>query len=262
MCKGEVIMHNGSSVFERNFHIDLRDVDFKKELKLSTLFGYFQDIANMAAYELGAGIDNLSENFSVAWVLAKIRVEIIRIPVLGEEITIKTWPLPPKRVEFQRDFLVLDQDGKVIIRGISTWVIIDINDRKLKRADTIGLNYPEEITERAIDVKLGKLQDFGNIELAYKKVIGYSDIDLNGHLNNSKYVDYIMDCFPIEKHSNHQVTSIEVHFVNEALPGETIAMFFDSSESMSKIVYIEGKNDSSDKVIFRSQLSIQEEKNR
>ena len=249
-------MESVSSVFKRKYHIDLRDVDFTKKLKLSTLFGYLQDIASLASIDLGFGIETLEKKFGVAWILTRIRVDITRYPKWDEEITIETWPLEPGKVEFDRDFLVKDAKGEVIIRAISKWVIMDIKERKIKRTELIGIQYPENITERAIDGKLGKLKDFGNPETAYNKVIGYSDIDFNGHLNNSKYVDYIMDCFPVDDHKNHTIRTIDLNFNQEALPGDTITLLKDITKVNEKFIYIEGINQTNNSVVFKSVVSI------
>jgi len=245
------------TVFKENYHVDLRDVDFKKQLKLSTLFSYFQDVASLASINLGFGIHTLEQKYGVAWILMRIRVDIIRNPVLDEEITIETWPLEPKKLEFERDYIVRDREGKIIVRAVSAWVIMDIQQRKLKRTEVIGFTYPEIITDRAIDCKLGKLKHSGELKTSYKKVIGYSDIDFNGHLNNSKYVDYIMDCFDMEEHEKFDVKTIEVHFMNEAMPGNKIVLYKDTSESANH-VYIEGVNEKDQRTVFKARAEVKE----
>ncbi|MFD1849079.1 acyl-[acyl-carrier-protein] thioesterase [Oceanobacillus bengalensis] len=246
------------TLFKKKYHIDLRDVDFKKDLKLSVLFSYFQDIASEAAANLGAGIDLLEKEHNALWILMRIRVDIARLPKWDEDITIETWPLEPKRLEFDRDYLVRDRNGEVIVRAISAWVVMDKKERKLKRASSISLNYPSPIEERAIDSKLGKLKNTGIMETAYKRVIGYSDVDFNGYLNNSKYVDFIMDCFPIEAHKRMGAKTIEVNFINEALPGDVIILNIDTSATGSNKLYIEGVNEESQKTVFRAQVKIGE----
>ncbi|WP_462409586.1 acyl-[acyl-carrier-protein] thioesterase [Neobacillus sp. Marseille-QA0830] len=249
-------MDYGTSIFKKNYHIDLRDVDLKKQLRLSTLFSYFQETASLASEALGYGIEFLDKEFGVAWVLMRIRVEIIRNPNWDEEITIETWPLEPGKVEFDRDYLVKDKNGDIIIKAVSKWVIMDIASRKLRRSDKIGIRYPDNITERAIEGSLGKLKDFGSLETAYHKVIGYSDIDFNGHLNNSKYVDYIMDCFPVDDHKNYSMLMIDIQFQHEALPGDTITLQKDTSAADKNVIYIEGFNQADNKVVFKSQTFI------
>jgi acyl-ACP thioesterase len=244
------------AVYKNHYSIGLSDVDFMKKLKLSTLFGYFQDIASLAVENLGIGIDTLDQKFSVAWVLMRIRVDITRNPSWNEEITVETWPQQPKKLEFERDFLVRDAGGNIIIRAVSTWIIFDIQTRELRKSELIAVNYPPFSKERAIDCKLGKLKPFGQLDVAYKKVIGYSDVDLNGHLNNSRYIDFIMDCFPVENHKKYSVKSIEVNYINEAMPGETLVLYRDISAIDSNKIYIEGVNDNGDKTAFKTQVEI------
>ncbi|MGY0693885.1 acyl-ACP thioesterase domain-containing protein [Virgibacillus sp. FSP13] len=77
--------------------------------------------------------DRLEKEFGVAWVLTRIRVTIVLTPNWDKEITIETWPLEPGKVEFDRDYLVQDVNGNVIIRTISKWIIMDMHERKIKR---------------------------------------------------------------------------------------------------------------------------------
>lgn len=244
--------------YKMDVHIDLRDVDFNKKVKLSSIFSYFQDIASAASDDLGYGIEELQQKFNVAWVLNRIRVEIIRYPKWDEKVTIETWPLEPNRIQFERDYFVRDKEGNSIIKAVSSWLIMGLDDRKLKRSETIGIQYPEIIKERAIDYQLRKLQTPNQLELAYKKTIGYSDVDFNGHLNNSKYVDYIMDCFPVSDHEKYDVKAIEVNFMQEALPGDIITLYKDLSKFKDQIILIEGMNEEKNKIVFRAKVEIKE----
>lgn len=243
------------TVYEKDYHVDLSDVDFMKRLRMSTLFEYFQDVASLAAADLGFGIDTLAEQYGVAWVLMKIRVDVERQPFLNENITIETWPQEPNRVYFERDYLVKDEEGNTIIRAISSWVLMDLAERKLCRSNTIPYKLSSVRKTRAIDDKLGRLRGFTELETVYQKVIGYSDIDFNGHLNNSSYVDFVMDCFSVEEHKANTITSMEIHFLREALPGEVVTLKKDLSRTKDNFVYIEGTNDTDDGVIFKGKMN-------
>lgn len=246
------------SVYKKNLTVEMRDVDFTGSLKLSTLFSYFQDTANMHSDNLGIGFETIMEKFGVIWALIRIRVDIVRHPVMNEEIQIETWPQEPKSLEFTRDFLVYDKDGNIIVRAVSIWAILDMHTRKLKRSKLIAANYPPFSEERAIDCRLGKLKPFGQLEMAYKRVIAYSDIDINEHLNNTKYVDLIMDCFSLESHKAHYVRSIEFNYVHEALPGDTIILYKDLTAAEKNMIYIEGINEKNKKLAFQSRIEIAE----
>lgn len=242
-------------VLEKRYQIGLGDIDFQKKLKISALFNFFQDIASHHAENLGVGIERLMKDFGVTWVLTRIRVDMERIPQLGEEIAIETWPQLPARMEFDRDFRVRDAAGRILAQAVSAWIIMDIRTRELKKPETIPTHYPFTPRDRAIDCRLGRFKASGTPEIAYEKVIGYSDVDFNGHLNNSKYIDFIMDCFSLDDHRRHNIGSLEISYMNEALPGDRLTLYKDTAASDAGLVYVEGVNQK-DLKAFKAQVSV------
>jgi medium-chain acyl-[acyl-carrier-protein] hydrolase len=83
-------------VYEKQYHVGLGDVDFQKKLKISALFNFFQDIASLHAEDLGVGIDRLMNGYGVTWVLTRIRVDINRMPHLGETSLLRHGPNYPR----------------------------------------------------------------------------------------------------------------------------------------------------------------------
>jgi medium-chain acyl-[acyl-carrier-protein] hydrolase len=244
-------------VYKKNYHIGLSDVDFTKYLKLSTLFNYFQDVASEAVDNLGIGINELERKYNVSWILIRVRVDIIKNPAWNDVITIETWHQKSRKLDFERDFIVRNSNGNVIVKAVSTWVIVDINTREIRRTDFINFNdYPCSIRERPLDCRLGKIKPFGTPDAVYKKSIGYSDIDFNGHINNSKYVDYAMDCFSIENHKKYSMKSMEINYINEAIPGDIVVINKDISALNASLLYIEGIDEIKNHVIFRSQVEL------
>lgn len=247
-----------SIIHRKEYHVDWGDIDLNKELKLSTLFSYFQDVASEASEKMGFGIEQLDQEYGVAWVLMKIRVDLIKQPTVGETISIETWPLTPGKIDYGRDYIVRNQRGEAIIKAISSWVLMDLDARKITKRGTVPIAYPDYTEDRAIEAKLRKLKAAGPLRESYRKMIGYSDIDFNGHLNNTKYVDYILDCFSVSEHRYYRIKSIEVHFTNEALPNETIVLSTDTSTSGESKLYVEGTNTDTDKTVFKSALRIEQ----
>jgi len=246
------------AVYENRYMIGYSDVDFMKELKLSALFSFFQDTASKAVDHLGIGMDVLTERYSVAWVLVRMRVEIGRIPLLNETITVETWPHPPEKLEFKRDYRVRAADGSSIVLATSSWIIMDVHTREIRKSDLIGelYRFPEFTKEHSLDHKFGKLKPFGQLDVAYKKIIGYSDVDFIGHINNTRYIDYIMDCFPVGSHRQYRVKAIEVNYIKEAFPGDILVMYRDVSALDASKVYIEGVNEADGKPAFKAQVEI------
>lgn len=242
-----------SILFKKEYTIELRDIDFNNELKLSMLFSYLQETASLAASELGVGIEDLAKDDGIAWILTRIRVEIERMPAINEEITIETWPQEPGKLEFERDFIVRDGHGKAIIRAVSAWALMDLKERKLKRTNSVALTYPSVLEERALIHRFKRLKPTQELLPVYEKTVGYSDIDFNGHLNNSRYMNYLMDCFPIKEHRQYQVQAVEVNFIQEAFPGDTLLLNKDN-HLQDAVIYIEGVNNKTKKAVFRAKV--------
>lgn len=242
--------------YSKKYQILVNDVDFTKKLKLSAAFNYFQEIAGLHSSNLGIGFNTIEKEKGVAWVLIRMRVDMIRYPVWNEEVILETWPQLPKKYRFERDFYIKDLEDNIIAKAVSTWVIVDVQTKELRKAETIAIDYPEIITERAIDCTLGKINPYGQRKIAYERVIGCSDIDMNGHLNNSKYVDFIMDCFTMDSLKEYHAKSIQVQYISEALVGDKITLYKYVDELSSGRVYIEGINEKSDTKIFASQINV------
>lgn len=240
-------------LFAKKYRVDVRDIDFTGRMKLSSMFLYFQDIAGEHAENLGMGRAMMETNGAL-WVLARARVDIIRYPLWKEEITIETWPQEPNRLEFMRDFFIKDSKGEILVKAVSTWVIIDEKTRKIRKTESIFHGYPPTIKERALDCKLGRLKPNGKMDKVYTREVRYSDIDLNEHLNNAKYIDFIMDAFTIMEHKKYFVKSIEIDYSNEALPGDTISLYRDMSLIDEDIIYMEGINEVNGVLNFKAKI--------
>ena len=249
------------SKYIKIYQVLVNDVDFTKKLKPSAAFNYFQEIASLHSDNLGIGFNTIEKEQGVVWVLIRMRVEMLRYPVWNEEIILETWPIIPKRFHFERDFFMKDLKDNIIAKAISMWVIIDVKTRELRNSETIAIDYPEIIPKRAIESNLGKIKPVGERKIAYKRIIGCSDIDMNGHLNNSKYIDFIMDCFTIDDLRKYQANSIQVCYINEALPGEEITFYkYSNASKPGEIhngkIYVEGVNEKANSQKFISEIEI------
>lgn len=242
----------------KKIRVMINDVDFTEKLKISAAFNYFQEIAGVHSSNLGIGLKTIERKYGVFWVLTRMRVDIVRYPLWNEEIIIETWPQKPQKFKFERDFLLKDLDGRVIIRAVSIWVLLDVQGRNLRKTDAITGNYPDFITERAIDCTLGKIVTPNEQDLVYERVIGCSDIDINRHLNNSKYIDFIIDCFSMDELEKYQVKSIQANYSHEAFPGDCISLYKSADPQIRNRIYVEGVGKQNNKAYITARIDIEE----
>jgi acyl-ACP thioesterase len=211
-----------------------------RELKLSALLGMFQEAAEPASVELGFGFDVMRDRFNAAWILTRIRVDVKKPAVWRDEIEIETWNRRHSRVTFERDFIARDAHGETVAAAVTSWVVLDVDTRAMKTASDFGFDVPDFDMPRAIDCRLGRIRSPVELTPVYTRTVGYSDIDVNGHVNNARYVDFAMDCIPVERHRARRVNSVEIGYVNEARAGDSISLLAASPPDEPDAVYIEG----------------------
>ena len=246
---------NPTSIYTMEKIVTDTEADFSRRQKLSSMFGYFQDIAAFHSAELGASVERLYKELNVAWILLKMRVEIDEYPVLAEELYVDTWPQSPRAL-YERDYVIRRRSGETLVRAVSTWVIMNLETREIKRDKFLDYQNIEICKDRAVEKGVGRQRRIEGAEPVYEKHIGYSDVDYNCHVNNAKYIDYIMDAIPFEKHREKMIKAIEVYYVNELSPDSELVVASsqmekgaDCPEDLEKI-YIEGVRKSDDTVVF------------
>jgi len=240
----------------KNYKVGISDSDFTGKIKISAIFNYFQEVASTHASLLGAGFEELKNNGNITWVLVKMHVNIEKYPMWEDEVVVETWPLPAKGIQFTRDFLMKDSSGEIIVRGTSSWVVVDVKTHELKKPGTFLFDYSGTNTERAICAIFKKINIAGEETYSHEVKIGCSQIDMNGHLNNSKYIDFIMDCFSMEQIKNNNVSSVQISYSNEALAGDIIKLYKYRSSEDRKTVFVKGITEKDSKIIFLSKIEI------
>ena len=208
-------------VFTINSLITSTDTDMDRRQRPSSMFGVFQDIAAAHARNLGADVRWLKDELNLAWILMRIRLEIDTYPILGQELVVETWPQEPRAL-YERDYTIIDNEGNTLVRAASTWIIMDLGTREIKREKFLDYKGIEIKKERAIEGGARRLKHQESAETVYEKAIRFSDIDYNYHANNAKYVDFIMDAFPFSDHIKNKINAIEINFINEIGPEEIL----------------------------------------
>ncbi len=206
----------------RDHHIACYNTDQGCRLTLSALLDYAQDMAGDHAEILGFGADLLM-NYRVVWILSRIKVRMEEYPVWRDEVVITTWHRGLNGPFYIRDYEIKTKDGRRLGSITSSWLLLNIDERKLIRSDIA--TEPEKIcSEVALEPVAGKVRIPKDVEMVdcFDHVVRYSDVDKNGHTNNVKYTVMAQDCLDREFVTANPVKEYEINFVKEAMPGETI----------------------------------------
>ena len=181
--------------------------------------------AGFHAADRGFGMATLNENH-YTWVLSRLAVELEDMPRQYEEFSIQTWVENVYRLFTDRNFAILNNEGKPIGYARSVWAMISMETRK--PADLLTL-HGGSITGYVCDKEcpIGKP---GRVKVAEKTPlfhyqIRYSDIDINGHVNSIKYIEHILDLFPIGLFKEKRIKRFEMAYVAESYYDDTLNFY-------------------------------------
>lgn len=198
------------------------DVDINGLWMPSAIFTRMQEVAENHAQAVGRGrCDIVKDN--LAWVLTRMHLRMDRYPCLGETIRISTWPLRPASLLFRRQFLFENLDGSVLGRASSQWALLNLEKRSLCRTSVLG-EYPYDPESRTVLEEPRKItlpEDMA--EAAVRKVL-YSDVDMNAHMNNSKYLNWICELFPIDFLRANSLRDAYINYIAEAYIGDDVSL--------------------------------------
>ena len=237
---------------ERTYHLRTSDFDMRSRILPASVLDLFQDAAGEHAKMLGVGFyDLLPEN--KCWMILRLRYEVVNQPRLFSSVIVKTWPVESRRIEFDRDYVISDTEGNILIKGTSQWAILDVSNREkpsLVMAKDFDIGVEEYISERALEGRFERLPPkFEADGDAVTIKSGYTDIDTNGHVNNTKYSNFILNAIdlPAEK----EIAAFRIDYLREMMSGTEISIY---SKTDGDTVVCRGESDGS--VNFTAKLSL------
>jgi acyl-ACP thioesterase len=206
--------------FEHGYDIRSYEPRPDGRVSVTAICNQLQDIASRHADTLGFGHRDLEQSGHF-WILARLHLMVDRLPGFGGRTDILTWPSGNERLVALRDFLVLDQDGPMG-RATTSWVTMNTRTHRPDPPQTVlherfipdrehALTFPTKAVTR---LKQGEFQT----RLTARR----SDMDINGHVNNVKYLEYCFEAVPVEWIADNRCHGVDIQFRSEAFPGDKL----------------------------------------
>ena len=201
-------------------------VDFTSRLSLGVLGNHLLNCAGFHASERGFGIGDLNEHH-YTWVVSRLSIEMSDMPRAYQSFSVKTWIERVYRLFTDRNFEITDADGKPLGYARSVWAMIDLDTRR--PADLLSLHggtISQWVCERSCPIeKPGRLRAACDRPIGSHKVT-YSDIDINGHVNSIRYIEHILDCYPLDRFEvGRGVRRFEIAYITESYFGDSLCFF-------------------------------------
>ena len=205
------------SIYREEFKLTTAAVDRFGRLKASWLLYFCQQVAGTHSALLQANL-TLPEHQHLFWAIIRNRVQITRLPRENEVITVETWPMPPTRVAYPRATVAFDRQGQEQFRCNSQWVLMDRESRAMVLPGKSGVTVPGLVRGNELDTPANLA--LAQLEHHSYRQAGFTDLDVNGHVNNTKYLDWIDDLLPSAFHQAHPVREISICYLSEILEGQ------------------------------------------
>jgi acyl-ACP thioesterase len=197
------------------FQIQPQYVDFQFRVTMAALGDILLTAAGINADDNGFGLRRLHE-MQCAWVLSRMSIEMIRFPEQYESIRVETWIQEVGKVNTIRNFCIRDEKNEIIGNACSIWVMFDMVSRRAKDLQTLdGIHEFATGEVGKIDKPIKLCAVEGEDYDGFK--VKYSDIDINGHVNSIRYIQWISDCFSLDCYRKCQVKRFEINYMNEML---------------------------------------------
>ena len=204
-----------------NYKVNNHDTDLNNIVSLTGILRYMQDAANCQMEQEGPSYTELF-NKGLAFVLSRIKVSIYHPIYAHDEIEVSTWACESSGVSFNRCYSI-KRNGEIMAEAYSIWALVDTNAHRLVRVSDFEGDYGQDSPVELDMAKRFRLPSDINLTLVGERCVEYQDVDLNRHINNTRYGDIL--CGYVPEIFGSRVIQFEINYISEAPLFETIKVY-------------------------------------
>lgn len=210
-----------TNVWREDYQIRSYEVDCRNRLSILSMFSFMQEAASKHAAALGVSIHQLlAENYT--WLLSRLKIKIAAYPGWNDQIQVDTWPSGTQQLFALRDFKMNGADNQIIATAISAWLVIDLQKRRPVRIAPFVERLKPIEGSHILDDRLDKLPALNSPVHEKSFIVRYSDLDINQHVNNVKFVEWVLEAVPAATLNAAVPSELEINFLAEAFHEDQI----------------------------------------
>lgn len=214
-------------IYSEDFRINSHDCDYNGVLYPAGALRVMQEAANLQLERLGPTGGELRKQ-GKAFVISKLSMSLYRPIRAYEYVRAETWASDSRGVVFNRCSRIY-RGNDLAAELVSTWALIDINDRHFYRVSDIELGFTTEAKMLELDLPTRiRIPPSAELKLKGEYAVLYRDVDRNMHMNNTRYLDMFCDYLP--EAGNERVVSCSLNFHTEAEFGATVKIYRGESD--------------------------------
>lgn len=229
--------------FKTDFKVTFFETDTKKRLAPGYLLALFQDTAVKHSEAVGFGVEKLLEQ-QKGWAILNWHICINRMPLLDEKIEFSTWCSKCGRLQAIRSFEAKDEKGEVVSYAITNWAFMDLEKRKPAKIspemeEAYKSDLPNIIEKERYLIKRPTEEEFS---FGKSFSVKRSDLDTNGHVNNTRYLVWAVDEVSDEIYENYVLKDIKVTYRKECKKDDELiakkAVYEQNGEVLTVIYFV------------------------
>lgn len=232
--------------------INISMSDYCGRYKLDCLFDDFTSLAMDDAVKIGLWKKNMTGVYG--WVVAKQMLHLDQPICYGDMIELSTVAKKGSFVQFPRYYFV-NKDQQQIGYCSSVWTLIDIKNRRMVVPKRIGLEMPELDDDLNLP-SCSMIDTHVDFQRVMKRKVLYSDVDMNHHFHNTRYIQWMFDVIDYDMHRDYYVSDLTIEYKKEVRPLADIILYLAKKENK----YIVEGRDTDDNVFFDGEIIFSEVK--
>ena len=238
-----------NGVWSEDIKIRAFMVDRNREANVVAIQNMCQEVAGNHANFRQLGFEGMQVR-GLAWVLNRLKIKVFQFPKWTETVTVKTWVSQMQPFSHRHFQIILPDTEGVILANIYTiWIPIDVVTKRPKRVVDFEMPLHEVVYDCEIPEKLPNAE--GGV-FSSERQVQYSDLDMLGHVNNAKYVEWLFDDF-YKNNNDDKSNALEINYLGEVFEGATVQIYAQKEER--EVVYTV-KNKEDGREVIRAKIGL------
>ncbi|MFO7846673.1 MAG: thioesterase [Balneolaceae bacterium] len=208
---------------KETFTVRSYEVDYTGRATLPSVANYLQETAGIHASNLSFDIEDLNKS-GATWVLYRMRIQMDKFPVRWQQVSVQTWPSSGDGVRAFRDYELLDKNNERLGVGVSQWMVLNVSKRRPMRIPDEILKMGLSVDEHVLPINTNPLPELALADHTTTLRVGSQDLDMNRHVNNVTYIEWMTGYLPEEITKDMRCSGIELQYHRETGLGREITI--------------------------------------
>lgn len=209
--------------YSHHYILTAGESDAEGRMPLTLVTERVIEVATEHANALGIGYDALIKE-NIGWVLSRLSIEMVRYPAINDRYTLSTWIESYNRHFSERNFVMTDTAGQVLGYMRTVWVAMDYASRTvadLTRLERVPFPVPDVPCPIARTPRIPSPGDGAERDVY---TFRYRDLDFNRHVNTVRYLDLILNHWPLKHYDSNVAERLDIMFHHECHYGQTVEL--------------------------------------